>query len=33
MEIHSPRAIGWWKEFFRELLTIVIGILIALSFE
>jgi len=33
MEIHSPRPIGSWKEFFRELLTIVIGILIALSLE
>jgi hypothetical protein len=33
MEIHAPRHIGSWKEFFRELLTITIGILIALSLE
>lgn len=33
MEIHSPRPIGSWKEFCRELLTITIGILIALSLE
>ena len=33
MEIHPPRPIGSWKEFFKELLTITIGILIALSLE
>jgi hypothetical protein len=33
MEIHPPRHIGSWKEFFRELLTVTIGILIALSLE
>ena len=33
MEIHSPGPIGSWKEFFRELLTITIGILIALSLD
>lgn len=33
MEIHPPGHIGSWKEFFRELLTVTIGILIALSLE
>jgi hypothetical protein len=33
MEIHPPRHVGSMKEFFKELLTITIGILIALSFE
>lgn len=33
MEIHSPRHIDSVKEFFKELLTITIGILIALSLE
>jgi hypothetical protein len=33
MEIHPPRHVGSMKEFFKELLTITIGILIALSLE
>ena len=33
MEIHKPHAAKTWKEFFIELGTIVLGILIALSLE
>lgn len=33
MEIHPPRSITSLKEFFRELLTITAGILIALSLD
>src|SRR5438067_10845797 len=33
MEIHPPRRIATMKEFFKELLTITVGILIALSME
>ncbi|GAC1660800.1 MAG: hypothetical protein NVS9B15_24640 [Acidobacteriaceae bacterium] len=33
MEIHAPKAPHSFKEFFRELLTITAGILIALSLE
>jgi len=33
MEIHKPHAAKTWKEFFIELGTIVIGILIALGLE
>src|SRR5437660_11533422 len=33
MEIHPPRRIASLKEFFKELLTITVGILIALSLE
>ena len=33
MEIHPPRRIATIKEFFKELLTITVGILIALSLE
>ena len=33
MEIHKPHAAKTWKEFFVELGTIVLGILIALSLE
>jgi len=33
MEIHKPHAAKSWKEFFIELGTIVLGILIALSLE
>jgi hypothetical protein len=33
MEIHPPRPVASLKEFFRELLTITTGILIALSLE
>jgi hypothetical protein len=33
MEIHRPKAAHSWREFFTEIGTIVIGILIALSLE
>ena len=33
MEIHKPHAAKTWKEFFIELGTVVLGILIALSLE
>ncbi len=33
MEIHKPHAAKTWKEFFIELGTIVIGILIAIALE
>jgi len=33
MEIHKPHAAKTWKEFFIELGTVVIGILIALALE
>jgi hypothetical protein len=33
VEIHPPRPVASLKEFFRELLTITAGILIALSLE
>ena len=33
MEIHKPHAAKTWKEFFIELGTIVIGILIAIGLE
>ena len=33
MEIHKPHAAKTWKEFFIELGTIVVGILIALGLE
>jgi hypothetical protein len=33
MEIHKPHATKTWKEFFIELGTVVLGILIALSLE
>lgn len=33
MEIHKPHAAKTWREFFIELATIIVGILIALSLE
>ena len=33
MEIHKPKPVHSWKEFFTELGTIVLGILIALGLE
>ncbi len=33
MDIHKPKPIHSWREFFVELLTIVMGIMIALSAE
>ncbi len=33
MDIHKPKAIHSWREFLKELGTIVLGILIALGLE
>ena len=33
VEIHTPHAVKTWKEFFIELGTVVLGILIAITLE